>query len=187
MTGRPWRTRAMLTVKSSPPLMYSLVPSRGSTRKNASPTVGTSPAAQASSAITAIAGVSLARAARMIASAARSAAVTGEESSFLSTARGDARTLRIASPAAIAVSTRASARTRVGCLGVLFHRPSVEDRTRRASTPGASADIGDATFGAGRRRARPRRRLRSPGPAQAASKPSGRRNRGRGSRRPRRG
>ena len=42
-TGTLSRTSAMLTVKSSPPLTNSLVPSSGSTRKNARPTSGSAP------------------------------------------------------------------------------------------------------------------------------------------------
>jgi hypothetical protein len=68
----------MLTVKSLPPLTNSRVPSSGSTRKKASSTSGMRPADTASSATTGTPGATARSARVMIASASRSAAVTGE-------------------------------------------------------------------------------------------------------------
>jgi hypothetical protein len=65
----------------------SLVPSSGSTSQNGpSPTSGSSPRATASSATIGTSGVSSRSAARMAASPASSAVVTGEESAFVETA-----------------------------------------------------------------------------------------------------
>jgi hypothetical protein len=60
----------MFTVKSLPLRMNSLVPSSGSTRKNAFATSGVRPAAASSSATTGTSGAAEASARRMIASAA---------------------------------------------------------------------------------------------------------------------
>ncbi len=77
----------MLTVNSPFLLMNSLVPSSGSTSQNGPPSsCGMWPDATASSAITGISGVSSARPARITASAASSAAVTGEASALIWTA-----------------------------------------------------------------------------------------------------
>ena len=77
----------MLTVNSPFRLMNSLVPSSGSTSQNGpSSSVGMRPAATVSSATTGISGVSSARPARITASAASSATVTGEASALARTA-----------------------------------------------------------------------------------------------------
>ncbi len=81
----------MLTVYSPRRETNSLVPSSGSTSQNGpSPTVGMSPAATASSATIGQASFTSARnASRISASARWSAAVTGELSSLLSTAKSE--------------------------------------------------------------------------------------------------
>ena len=81
--GLPSSTRAMLTVNSPLREMNSRVPSSGSTSQKRPPeTSGMWPAETASSETTGISGVSFSSAARIRASAASSASVTGELSSF---------------------------------------------------------------------------------------------------------
>ena len=81
----------MLTVNSPLRLRNSRVPSSGSTSQKRLPSIsGTSPAAMASSATTGISGVRVLRAPRMKVSAASSASVTGEASSFSRTAMSSA-------------------------------------------------------------------------------------------------
>ena len=73
-------------VNSGLPLMKPLVPSSGSTRKNAPAMSGMRPAATSSSAMTGTPGARRASPARMISSDCRSAAVTGLWSALRSTA-----------------------------------------------------------------------------------------------------
>src|SRR5271166_6631296 len=96
---RPSRTRPTLTTNSSLPSVNSRVPSSGSTSQNAGAGAVMRPAATSSSAITGTSGVAPRSPATMIASAARSASVTGDRSSFRSTAKPRERTARIAAPA----------------------------------------------------------------------------------------
>ncbi len=68
------------------------------------------PAATSSSATTGTSGINRARALRIIASAAVSAAVTGEESALVATAKSCWKMVQIAAPASRAASTKPSSK-----------------------------------------------------------------------------
>ena len=159
----PSATTATLTVNSSRPARNSRVPSSGSTRMNTGCAAGTWPAATASSDTTGISGASRARPARITASAASSAMVTGDWSALRRAplSRGSTATMAAAacdtmpvksSRRALSISMSVAGSRSSGTRSSLpWHRRGVSRRTARghriARFEDAVPSIGDRNVG----------------------------------------